>query len=454
MDSSYASHHKPSALPRQHRHALDKSCLHVILYCILLMSSVTPNSAASPASSGPSLAEVALVFLRLGATAFGGPAAHVAMMEQEFVRRRKWISHQQFLDVLGAVNLIPGPNSTEMAIYVGYLRAGWMGLLLAGLCFILPAMLLVAGLAWGYAVYGDFPQVAGLLRGVKPVVIAIIVQALYGLAPKAVKTPWLALITAAAVTASLLGLDPLSVVLICGTTQGLAQSWQIKPAPSRWPLAVLVLVVVGVLALIHVPHFLATQITTSQTVAGSETATALVRVGPAAIFLYFLKIGSVLYGSGYVLLAFLQGDLVPRWLTTKELLDATSAGQVTPGPLFTTATFIGFLLGYRSGGAAAGWLGGLVGTVGIFLPSFVFIALGGALFPRLRKSPLAGAFLDGVNVAAVALIAAAAWSLGREALVDWPTVAVAIVSGLLLFRFRLNSAWLVLGGAAMGLAMS
>ncbi len=409
------------------------------------MSCANPDSAPSQPPAGQSLAELALVFLRLGTTAFGGPAAHIAMMQQEFVRRRQWLSHQQFLDMLGAVNLIPGPNSTELVIYVGYLRAGWPGLLLGGVCFILPAMLMVAGLAWGYAVYGNLPEVAGLLRGVKPVVIAIIVQALFGLGPMAVKTPWLGLIAVAALAASLCGLDPLSVVLLCGAIQCLARSGQVKATSSRWALALLLAAVCGILALIHAPHLF----TAAQVAAESDPAHA----GPGAIFLYFLKIGSVLYGSGYVLLAFLQGDLVPRWLTAKELLDATSAGQVTPGPLFTTATFIGFLLGYRGGGPVGGWLGALAGTVGIFLPSFLFIALGGALFPRLRKSPLVGSFLDGVNVAALALVAAAAWSLGREALVNTPTFAIAIVSGLLLFRYRLNSAWLVLGGAAIGLVL-
>ena len=409
------------------------------------MSSANPDSAPSQPPAGQSLAELALVFLRLGTTAFGGPAAHIAMMQQEFVRRRQWLSHQQFLDMLGTVNLIPGPNSTELVIYVGYLRAGWPGLLLGGVCFILPAMLMVAGLAWGYAFYGNLPEVAGLLRGVKPVVIAIIVQALFGLGPIAVKTPWLGLIAVAALAASLCGLDPLSVVLLCGAIQCLARSGQVKATSSRWALALLLAAVCGILALIHAPHFF----TAAQVAVEGDP----VHAGPGAIFLYFLKIGSVLYGSGYVLLAFLQGDLVPRWLTAKELLDATSAGQVTPGPLFTTATFIGFLLGYRSGGPVGGWLGALAGTVGIFLPSFLFIALGGALFPRLRKSPLVGSFLDGVNVAALALIAAAAWSLGREALVNTPTFAIAIVSGLLLFRYRLNSAWLVLGGAAIGLVL-
>jgi len=413
------------------------------------MSTGNFDTSPSQPPSGQSLAEVALVFLRLGVTAFGGPAAHIAMMEQEFVRRRKWLAHQQFLDMLGSVNLIPGPNSTEMAIYIGYLRAGWPGLLLGGVCFILPAMFLVAGLAWGYAVCGDLPEITGVLRGVKPVVIAIIVHALVGLGPKAVKTPWLGLIAAAALAASLAGLDPLSVVLLCGAIHGMASSRQDLQAISRWSLVLLLLAVCGILMLIHAPHCF-----TATPSFGNDSSAATDRAGTGEIFLYFLEIGSVLYGSGYVLLAFLQGDLVPHLLGTKELLDATSVGQVTPGPLFTTATFIGFLLGYRSGGLVGGWMGALAGTIGIFLPSFVFIALGGAFFSRLRKSRLAGIFLDGVNVAALALIAAAAWNLGHEALVDKLTFVIAIVSGLLLFRCRLNSAWLVLAGAVVGLVLS
>jgi chromate transporter len=414
------------------------------------MSSANPDETPRQPSSERSLAEVALVFLRLGTTAFGGPAAHVAMMEQEFVRRRQWLSHQRFLDMLGAVNLIPGPNSTEMAIYIGYLRAGWPGLLLGGICFVLPAMLLVAGLAWGYAVYGNLPQITGLLRGVKPVVIAIIVQALAGLGPKAVKTPGLGLIAAGALAASLLGLDPLSVVLICGAAQCVLRSWRSNPASSRWTLAGLLLVVCGILVIIHHTRFFPV----AHPAAAGGALPEANHANTLAIFSYFLKIGAILYGSGYVLLAFLQGDLVPRWLSMQQLLDATSVGQVTPGPLFTTATFIGFILGYQSGGPLGGWLGALAGTIGIFLPSFVYIALGGALFPRLRESPVVGSFLDGVNVGAMALIAAMAWTLGREALVDIPTWAIGIVSGLLLFRFRLNSAWLILAGAGIGVVMA
>jgi chromate transporter len=407
------------------------------------------NNASATSPSGRGLAEVAAVFLRLGLTAYGGPAAHVAIMEDEFVRRRKWLSHERFLDLLGAVNLIPGPSSTELAIYVGYLRAGWWGLLLGGVCFILPAMLIVAGLAWGYMAYGSLPQIAGVLRGVKPVVIAIIVRALVSLGPKVVKTPWLGLMALAALAASLLGLDPLSLVLVCGAVVALGRAFANGTESSRGATAALLLAVCAILALIHLPHpFLAALLPVA-----SDPAVVAGEVPPWQIFAYFLKIGAVLYGGGYVLLAFLQGDLVPRWLTAQQLLDATAVGQVTPGPLFTTATFIGFVLGYQSGGPLGGWLGATAGTVGIFLPSFVFIALGGTLFPRLRNSRLAGAFLDGVNVAAVALIAAAAWGLGREALVDAPTVVIAVVSGLLLFRFRINSAWLILAGALVGLLL-
>jgi chromate transporter len=386
--------------------------------------------------------EVALAFLRLGTTAFGGPAAHVSMMEDEFVRRRQWVSHERFLDMLGAVNLIPGPNSTEMAIYLGYLRAGWIGLLLGGVCFVLPAMLIVTGIAWAYVLFGSLPQVNGLLAGVKPVIIAVILQALVGLGPKAVKTLPMAALAAAAMAAALGGLDPLSLLLLSGLIVGLAcGAMRIRPRPWRGMFAAL-LVAGSALALIHgLPRIHA------------AAAATPANVGLWPIFLYFVKIGSVMYGSGYVLLAFLQGDLVTRWswLSAQQLLDATAVGQVTPGPLFTTATFIGFVLGHRVGGLTGGLLGALLATIGIFLPSFVFIAIGGPLFPRLRQSRLVGAILDGVNVAALALIAATMVQLGRDALVDRTTVAVAVVSAVLLMRFRVSSALLVLAGAVIGL---
>jgi chromate transporter len=380
-----------------------------------------------------SLLEVVLVFLKLGTIAFGGPAAHIGMMEDEFVRRRRWISQERFLDLLGAVNLIPGPNSTEMAIYIGYLRAGWAGLVIAGVCFILPAMLLVAGIAWAYQNYGGLPQFAGLLYGVKPVVIAVILQALFGLGQRAIKTPLLAVIGALAVGASWFGVDPLSLILVAGAIVGLGRGWTQECGRRLKPIAVMLLVAGGILAF--------------SCFAARLGETEDVKVGIGAIFLYFLKVGSVLYGSGYVLLAFLQADLVGRWhwLTQAQLLDATAVGQVTPGPLFTTATFIGYVLG--------SWQGAIVATVGIFLPSFVFIAISGPLVPRLRKSPVAGAFLDGVTVASLALMAVVTWQLVRAAILDWTTALLAVAGAILLVRFRVNSAWLVLGGAAVGLAV-
>ena len=403
---------------------------------------------------------MARVFLRLGTTAFGGPAAHVAMMEDEFVRRHGWLSHAEFLDMLGAVNLIPGPNSTEMAIYVGYRQAGWKGLVLGGVCFLLPAMLIVTALAWAYVRFGALPQVAGPLYGVKPVVIAVIVQALWRLGRRAITTWQAVLVAGLPALAGVLAtfnlapaLDPLSVVLCGGLAMGLLREAGLAAGPgtlrvprdgaaagprSWWPLAVLVLLVGGILAAIQLAPLL-------WAMDPGQPAKPFAQ-GP--LFLYFLKIGAVLYGSGYVLVAFLEGDLVHHWhwLTPQQLLDATAVGQVTPGPLFTTATFIGYFKG--------GLLGAVLATVGIFLPSFIFIAVGGALFPRLRRSPTAGAFLDGVNLAALALMAVVSLRLGQEAVCDWITAVLALASGVLLIRFRMNSAWLVLSGALAGLAAS
>jgi chromate transporter len=374
--------------------------------------------------------ELARLFLRLGTTAFGGPAAHIAMMEDEVVRRRGWITREKFLDLLGAVNLIPGPNSTELAIHIGYLRAGWAGLLVAGVCFIVPAMAIVTAIAWAYVQFGSLPAFAGLLYGVKPVVIAIVAQALWGLGKTAVKTRFLAAVALVATTASFLGVDELSLLLAAGMLTalrgGVVQSgvWHLRP------ILILSVIVCGLLALIYF--------------ASGVTGPAEAKFGLSSLFFYFVKIGSVLYGSGYVLLAFLQGDLVSRWhwLTATQLLDATAVGQVTPGPVFTTATFIGYLLGRLPGAVVA--------TVGIFLPSFVFVALSGPLIPRLRKSLVAGAFLDGVNVASLALMAVVTWYLGRAAILDYPTTLLAVVSAILLIRFGVNSLWLILGGALIG----
>jgi chromate transporter len=373
-----------------------------------------------------SLGELAHLFLKLGTIAFGGPAAHIALMEDEIVRRRAWLTHEEFLDLLGATNLIPGPNSTEMAIHIGYRRAGVAGLLVAGTCFILPAALIVGVIAWAYVKYGQLPASSAILSGVKPVVIAIIAQALWRLGKTAIKTRLLAVIGIIAAIANLLGADELIVLFTAAALVPLIQSMTRKRAP--------------ILAL-PLPLALA------------PTTAATISVGLLPLFLVFLKIGSVLFGSGYVLLAFLRADLVERlgWLSEQQLLDATAVGQVTPGPLFTTATFIGYVLGAAKGDVLGGAKGAAVATIGIFLPAFVFVALSAPLIPRLRRSPVAAGFLDGVNVASLALMAVVTWQLGRTAIHDWITAALAVMSAVVLFAFKVNATWLVVVGALVGL---
>ncbi len=371
------------------------------------------------------LSEVAVLFLKLGWIAFGGPAAHIALMRQEVVGRRKWLSEQQFLDLLGASNLIPGPTSTELAIYLGYARAGPMGLVVAGLLFILPAMLLVLAFAWAYVRYGATPQVASLLYGIKPVIIAVIVQAIYALLRSAVKHWRLGVVVVLALALYLRGLNPLiplfGLALLVMVVENRGRSTRGGPLLVLPPLPA----IPGVAAV---------------AVAGTAGFSL------AALFLTFLKIGATLYGSGYVLLAFLRDDFVHRlgWLTDRQILNAIAVGQFTPGPVFTTATFIGYLTG--------GWPGAVVATVGIFLPSFVFVAIVYPLVPRLRASPWTAAFLDGANAAALGLMAAVAWQLGASSIVDPLTAALALVAAVLLIRSQINSAWLVLGGAVVGLA--
>jgi chromate transporter len=347
------------------------------------------------------------------------------MMEDEVVRRRGWLSREAFLDYVGATNLIPGPNSTELAIHIGHARAGWPGLVIAGTCFIVPAMLITGVAAWAYVTYGTLPAAAGVLYGVKPVVIAVIAQALWGLGRTAVRTWWLAAIGALSVSAVAAGAHELAVLAVAAA------------AGAAVRLGALARTAAALIA------------------AGTTPSVTVVAAGAAApapfglwpLFLVLAKIGSVLFGSGYVLLAFLRSDLVERlgWLTEAQLLDAVAVGQVTPGPVFTTATFIGYLLGGVPGAAVA--------TAGIFLPGFVFVALSGPLVPRIRRSPVAGAALDGVNVASLALMAVVSWQLGRAALVDPFTVALAALAALALLRLRVNSAWLVAAGAAAGSAV-
>jgi len=367
-----------------------------------------------------SLRELAWLFLRLGATAFGGPAAHVAMMQDEVVRRRKWLTEERFLDLLGATNLIPGPNSTEMAIHIGWDRRRWAGLVVAGLAFILPATLITGAFGWGYVRFGSVPAVGWLLYGVKPVILGVVVQAIWGLAPKAARTWWLRALAVLAALLAAFGVNELAVLFGAGAA-AVAVAGLKSPARS------------GDRLLLLAPAI--------PVAAGAAAGGAFTLSG---LFWIFLKIGSVLFGSGYVLLAFLRADLVERlgWLTEAQLIDAVAVGQVTPGPVFTTATFIGYVL--------AGPSGALVATAGIFLPAFVFVALSGPLVPRIRAWAPAGAFLDGVNVASLALMAVVTIQLGRAALIDAPTIVLAAAAAALLVRFNVNATWLVLGGAALG----
>ena len=370
--------------------------------------------------------EVAGLFLKLGTIAFGGPAAHIAMMHDEICRRRGWVSEQRFLDLLGAANLIPGPSSTEMAIYLGYERAGWKGLIAGGVCFILPAMLIVLTLSWVYVQFGSTPQAVWLLYGIKPVIVAIIVQALWGLLKNAIKGLLLAAVGLLVLILYLGGFSAVALIFGSGFLVMCTKNLRRIPRGRGTNIGIALLPGLG--------------LPVSQ-VAGIPVQSSL-----TSLFLIFLKIGSVVFGSGYVLLAFLRNDFVHRlgWLTDQQVLDAVAIGQFTPGPVFTTATFIGFILG--------GFHGALLATAGIFLPSFLFVA---AVFPLvgiLRRSQWAGAFLDGVNSGALGLMAGVTMQLGKAALMDWFTLSLAMLSALALFRFKVNSAWLVLAGGVIGLA--
>jgi len=380
-----------------------------------------------------SVKDLVAYFLRLGIVAFGGPAAHIAMMEEETVRRRHWLSREKFLDLLGAANLIPGPTSTETAIYIGYQQAGWVGLLVAGVCFILPAALIVTAIAWAYVHFGSLPQVSDLFYGIKPVIIAIILQALRSLGRSALKTRLLMIAGLVALVASVLGLNPLIVIFGIGSVVGL-EKWITEKRQVKKPgLASLCLL-------------LATPVLAFCVQAGGEyVELSSSSFGMWPLFLIFLKMGSIVFGSGYVLLAFLQTDLVSRlhWITNSQLLDAIAVGQITPGPVFTTATFIGYLLG--------GPAGALIATIGIFLPGFILVAVSGPLIPRIRSSPVASAFLDGVIVASLALMAFVTYQLGVSALIDIVTLSLTLVCLVLLIRFHVNSAWLVVLGAAVGI---
>ena len=365
------------------------------------------------------LIEVAALFLRLGFTAFGGPAAHIAIMRDEVVKKRKWLTEQEFLDLFGAANMIPGPTSTETAIYLGYRRVGWIGLVLAGVCFILPAMLIVMILSWAYIRYGTTTWATNILYGIMPVVMAIIAQALWGLGRKAIKNWLTGVIGVCAVIFYLFGVNILIVLLFAGLIVMIGENLsRIKNVP---------------LAGILLP------------IAGLNLLTTSTPFSLTLLFLNFLKVGATLYGSGYVLLAYLHADFVLGlgWLTNKQLIDAIAIGQITPGPVFTTATFIGYLLG--------GIPGALVATLGIFLPSFIFVGVSSLFIKRIRNSPWASSFLDGVNAASLGLMLAVSVQLASTALIDPLTIGVAVICLIILIRFQTNSTWLIAGGALIGL---
>ena len=360
------------------------------------------------------LKEIAALFFKLGSIAFGGPAAHIAMMEDEVVKKRGWMTHEHFLDLIGATNLIPGPNSTEMTMHCGYEQAGWKGLLIAGASFILPAVVITAVFAWLYQKFGHLPNVEPFIYGIKPAVIAIILSAIYTLGKKALKTTTLGVLGALTLTASLMGVHEIVALFACGGAGMLLYAFKKKRSSVNGFFPLLLIPVAG------------------QTVSNLK------------ILFTFLKVGALLYGSGYVLFAFLDAELVMKgFLSRQELIDAIAVGQFTPGPVLSTATFIGWQMG--------GFWGAIAATVGIFLPSFLFVALLNPVIPRLRKSGAMSAFLDAVNIAAVAVIISVTVSMGRETLTNWRGIVIAVAGIIILLKFkRINSAWLVLGGALAG----
>jgi len=361
-----------------------------------------------------SLKELAALFTRLGLTAFGGPAAHIAMMQKEVVDKRQWMDHQHFMDLIGATNLIPGPNSTEMAIHIGHERAGWKGLLVAGCCFIIPAVVITGFIAWLYQLYGQLPQVRPFIYGIKPAIIAIILSAVYPLARKALKTVELGMIGLLSLIASLAGMNEIAVMFGAGFVILLLYISRRKATDLKSQIP---------LFFLHIP-FLSQE--------------------NAKIFWVFLKIGAILYGSGYVLFAFLDSELVAKGLLTRtQLIDAIAVGQFTPGPVFSSATFIGWQMN--------GALGALFATIAVFLPSFVFVALLNPLVPRMRNSRLFSSFLDGVNIASVAIILTVCISFAGETISDWRTILIAVLSLIVTFGFRnVNTVFLIIGNAALG----
>ncbi|MBM2824475.1 MAG: chromate transporter, chromate ion transporter family [Dehalococcoidales bacterium] len=375
------------------------------------------------------LKEVALLFLRLGAFSFGGPAVYIALMHDEVVRRRRWIDEQRFLDLVGATNLVPGPNATEIAIYLGLIRAGWPGLIASGALFILPGMVATLLVAWAYVTYGSIPEVGWVLYGVKPVVIGIVIQALWNLGRTGIKGLTTAIVGIGVVALYLLGLNEIALLF------GGAAVVLLVRSGFRFFRHGLPAILVAPALFLKLPLAWFT-----------ASAAGVVVFSQSTLFLTFLKIGAVLYGSGYVLLAFLRSEFVVNlgWLTDQQVLDAIVAGQITPGPVFSSATFVGYLVG--------GWPSALLATLGIFLPSFLFVGLLSRILPLVRKSWWAATFLDGVNAASLGLMFGVTWQLGQAALVDIFTVVLSLVTLLLIFRFKVNSVWLILGGGLLGAA--
>lgn len=365
------------------------------------------------------LLEIAQLFFKLGCISFGGPAAHIAMMEDEVVNKRHWFSQEHFLDLIGATNLIPGPNSTEMTMHCGYERGGWKGLFIAGICFITPAIGITMVFAWLYQTYGQLPKVEPFIYGIKPAVIALIIMAGYRLAKKAVKNTELAILGVLTLIACLCGINEIGALFGCGFIGILLYYFKTKRKTLHSFIPILLI-----------------QISNP------------VKMGSLKILLTFLKIGAILYGSGYVLFAFLDTELVANgWLTRQELVDAVAVGQFTPGPVLSTATFIGWQMNGISGALAA--------TLGIFLPSFLFVLLLNPVIPKLRKSKVISAFLNAVNVAAVALIFAVCYNMCKDTLMDWRTILIAIISLIGVFVFKkLNSAFIVLGGSLIGYVLT
>lgn len=362
------------------------------------------------------LLDIAKLFFKLGVIGFGGPAVHIAMMEEEVVKKKAWMSEDHFLDLVGATNLIPGPNSTEMAMHIGNERAGWRGLVIAGCCFIIPAVIITGVFAWAYRQYGQLPQVQPFIYGIKPAIIAVVVSLMISLGRKALKNVELGIIGLLAATAVLAGYNEIYILFGAGLLGILIYFIRSSSKAAN-----------GILPFVLL-----------------QVSTTPVSISDSKLFWIFLKIGSILYGSGYVLFAFLDAELVGKGLLTKQqLIDAIAVGQFTPGPVFSSATFIGWQISGIGGAAAA--------TLGIFLPSFLFVAFLNPLIPRLRKSKLMSAFLDTINIVSIAIILSVIIEMGRETIMDWRTILIAMISFAVTFYFKkLNTAFIILGGAVLG----